>query len=111
MSDEPLFDQPEEDRPDPADVAFMDQESAAFNSDAKEFKAEFGFVHECTCAEDYAKGDFVETTHCFGRLCQEALDACRDLKEERDYLLKLVGKALVKGLHDGTSDAEGLSES
>jgi hypothetical protein len=104
MTDEPLFDLPEEDRPDPSDVAFMDQESASFNADAREFKAEFGFSHTCTCADDYAKGNLAETTHCFGRLCQEALDACRDLKEERDYLLKLVQKALTKGLNDTEAD-------
>ena len=99
MSDEPSFDydpdeSEEQEGPDPALVAFLDQETEQFNNSTDSFEHIFGFAHHCTCAQDYTEGRLAETTHCFGRLCQDAMDACKKLKEENDFLIGLVRGAL-----------------
>lgn len=105
MSEDPSFDYDPEDfnedsqeGPDPRTVAFLDQESEQFNESGEKFAETFGFEHYCTCAQDYTEGRLVETTHCFGRLCQDALEACKEMKEERDMLLDVLRAALDR--HD-----------
>ena len=80
--------------PDPAMVAFLDQEGEQFNNSAAQFAQTFGFEHKCTCAQDYTNGKLAETTHCFGRLCQDAMNACKELKKERDMLFALIQSGL-----------------
>ena len=96
--------------PDPATVAFLDQETEAFNNESDQFESIFGFKHFCECASDYSSGNLVEVTECFGKLCMEALEACREIKRQRDIALALL-EELAKEHDDGTGNAEGLSES
>src|SRR5688572_16413675 len=95
---------PPTDEPDPGVVAFLDQETEQFNDDAEQFAKIFGFEHLCTCAQDYTEGRMTETTECFGRLCLDALGACKRLKEERDMLVKVLTVAVKQ---QETDDAEG----
>lgn len=93
---EPDFDsvpfEDDDERLDPAFVAFVDQESEEFNAKGDEFEATFGFSHYCTCAKDYTDGNVAETTACFGKLCEDAMITCKQLKKERDALLILLGE-------------------
>jgi hypothetical protein len=60
--------------PDLGHIAFLDQQSAAFASEKEQFKATYGFEHECTCGLDYAANRVGMVTECFMRLCSSALD-------------------------------------
>lgn len=114
MSDSPDYwdyDPEDDEGPDPATVAFLDQETEEFNSDAAKFVATFGFEHHCTCAQDYTEGRLAETTHCFGSLCLDALEACKRLKEENELLLEVFRKVLNQEPNDRTDPTEGLSQS
>ena len=72
--------------PDPAVVAHLDQEGAAFEDMQDQFEATFGFRHKCKCAEDYSSGNIVEVTECFTNMVSESLQACQELMQENVML-------------------------
>lgn len=93
------FDVPEEDdeqedveafEPDPATIAFLDQESAAFAEVADEFEAMYGFRHDCHCDKDYAEGKVGEVTECYAGMIVEALATCAQLNYENKHLKGMV---------------------
>jgi hypothetical protein len=73
--------------PDPAVVAHLDQEGAAFEEMQDSFEETFGFKHKCKCAEDYSSGNLVEVTQCFTTMVEEALESCQTLVQE-NYMLR-----------------------
>lgn len=81
--------------PDPATVAFLDQESAAFAEIADEFEATYGFRHDCHCDSDYADGKVGEVTECYAGMIVEALAACARFKYENNQLREMV-KQLIE---------------
>lgn len=89
MTDDEIFDNEENEsgfEPDPAMVAHLDQEGAAFEDMQDQFEATFGFRHKCRCAEDYASGNIVEVTECFTNMVSESLQACQELMQENVML-------------------------
>lgn len=88
MTDDEIFDDNDEKgfEPDPAMVAHLDQEGAAFEDMQDQFEATFGFRHKCKCAEDYASGNIVEVTECFTNMVSESLQACQELMQENVML-------------------------
>lgn len=62
--------------PDPGHIAFLDQQSAAFESEREQFRGIYGFDHECTCGMDYSGNRVGVVTECFMRLSHEALNRC-----------------------------------
>lgn len=68
--------------PDIATVAFLDQQQAEFGNMEEEFKATYGFEHNCHCGEDYAAGRVGEITQCYHNMMQEALATCANLNAE-----------------------------
>jgi hypothetical protein len=86
--------------PDPGTVAFLDQETESFNDDAELFEKTFGFKHHCTCAQDYSSGDVVEVTRCFAQLTEDAMTACRRLKNHLDLALALLQEAAQEDNED-----------
>lgn len=95
MSDEEFdFERAEDNivEPDPAMVAHLDQEQAAFEEMADEFLETFGFYHKCSCAEDYSAGRMVEVTECFAEMVGEALETC--LRQTAE--IKLMNSMLQK---------------
>lgn len=102
MSDDNVYnlfgsadDEPEGETPDPADVAFMDQQSAEFNAKAEhEFADRYGFVHKCKCDQDFSAGNMVEVTECYANMTLEALDACASLHAENKLLRTLIKQAI-----------------
>jgi len=80
---------------DPATVAFLDQESAAFAEMEDQFESTYGFKHHCTCAQDYAEGKISEVTYCFLGLANESLDACARLYWESRTLRAMLEQMLV----------------
>ena len=68
--------------PDPAVIAHVDQEGAAFEEMQDSFQETFGFKHKCRCAEDYSSGNLVEVTQCFTTMVEEALESCQTLVQE-----------------------------
>jgi len=68
--------------PDPAVIAHLDQEGAAFEEMQDSFQETFGFKHKCRCAEDYSSGNLVEVTQCFTTMVEEALESCQTLVQE-----------------------------
>lgn len=79
-------DENEKPEPDPATVAFLDQEEQAFADDREQFKRVYGFDHACTCAQDYSAGKLGQVTECFLGLASDALDACAGLNYENKVL-------------------------
>lgn len=80
---------------DAAEVAFLDQESAAFNDSAESFFRIYGFKHECRCAEDYSSGNLAEVTKCFLGLSTDALDALSQ-KNYENRVLKIMLTQVVQ---------------
>lgn len=78
--------------PDPAMVAHLDQEQAAFDEMQEEFLDTFGFYHKCRCAEDYGAGRMVEVTECFSEMTGEALAACNRLTSENKLMNMMLQK-------------------
>ena len=118
MSDDNVFDlfgDPNEDEDentedsefeaDPGTVAFMDQETAAFNAAEHEFADRYGFVHKCKCDQDYTEGNMVTVTECYANMTTDALEACATLYAENKLLRVLITKAL------GEADGMDVSES
>lgn len=85
----------EKPEPDPATVAFLDQEEQAWADDREQFKRVYGFDHACTCAQDYSSGKLGQVTECFLGLASDALDACAGLNYENKVL-----KAMLKEMID-----------
>ncbi len=88
--------EPEDDKPetDPAKLAALDQEQQAFRDAAADFARQYGFVHDCKCAEDYENGNTVEVARCFVNLTNQAmatLSYCNmENKQLRLYLTQLM---------------------
>jgi phosphoenolpyruvate synthase/pyruvate phosphate dikinase len=80
--------------PDPATVAFLDQQSAAFQENQDEFEATYGFKHECVCAADYAEGNMETVTKCYLKLSEDALDTCARLNFESIFLQGMLEETL-----------------
>lgn len=79
---------------DPGTVAFMDQETAAFNAAEHEFADRYGFVHKCRCDQDYTEGNLVSVTECYANMTTDALEACATLYAENKLLRVLITKAM-----------------
>lgn len=80
--------------PDPATIAFLDQEAAAFAEVEAQFTATYGFEHKCHCDADYSSGKIVEVTECFAGMIVESLEACASLKRENLALREMLGVVL-----------------
>lgn len=80
--------------PDPATVAFLDQESAAFAEVADEFEDMYGFRHDCHCDKDYAEGRVGEVTECYAGMIVEALATCARLNHENQALKDMLDKSM-----------------
>lgn len=76
--------------PDPATIAFLDQEAAAFAEVADEFEAMYGFRHDCHCDSDYAAGKVGEVTECYAGMVAESLAVCAKLNHETKKLRAMV---------------------
>lgn len=76
--------------PDPAVIARLDQEGAAFEEMQDSFEETFGFKHKCRCAEDYSSGNLVEVTQCFTTMVEEALESCQTLVQENLMLRSML---------------------
>src|SRR3970040_68123 len=63
-------------------VAFLDQETAAFQESKEEFAAFYGFDHDCTCDTDYTDGKVGLVTQCFMRLTSQALSRAAQATQE-----------------------------
>lgn len=96
-NEENFEDDQDEFNPDPAQIAFLDQEEARFGEVADQFEEYYGFRHECHCGQDYAAGRIVEIPLCFANLTGEAMMACARLKAERDSLYA-VAEAMAEKL-------------
>lgn len=105
-SDGEAEDEKDEFVPDPATVAFLDQESAAFAEIADEFYEVYSFKHDCKCDEDYAAGRVGEVTECYAGMIVEALATCARLTYENNQL-----KAMVTALADMTENVLDAKES
>lgn len=81
--------------PDPATIAFLDQESAAFAEIADEFEKLYGFRHDCHCDSDYAEGRVGEVTECYAGMIVESLATCARLNHENKALRDMV-KQLIE---------------
>lgn len=99
--------------PDPASVAFMDQQSAEFNAKAAhEFADRYGFVHKCRCDQDFTEGKMVEVTECYANMTLQALDACAALYAENKLLTAILSKAVTSSInvtHIGGANVPGTS--
>lgn len=80
--------------PDPATVAFLDQEAAAFAEIADEFEATYGFRHDCHCDSDYSEGKVGEVTECYAGMIVEALATCAKFNHENKQLRGMVQKLI-----------------
>lgn len=76
--------------PDPATIAFLDQEAAAFAEIQEQFAETYGFVHECHCDADYSSGKVVEVTECFAGMIVDALETCGRLNTENKALKEML---------------------
>lgn len=93
-------DETEGEEPDPAAVAFMDQQAAEFNAKAEhEFADRYGFIHKCRCDQDFTEGKMVEVTECYANMTLEALDACASLYAENKLLSAILTKAVTSGVN------------
>lgn len=75
---------------DPATVAFLDQEEAAFEQHKAEFRRVYGFDHDCRCSQDYTEGNLKEVTECFMNLTRQAMQRAG----EATYELYVMGSVL-----------------
>lgn len=121
MSDDLLFNDGYEDEPedeeteafdaDPGVVAFMDQQTAAFNAAEHEFEDRFGFVHKCHCDQDYSDGKLVEVTECYAGMIEESLAACETLMAENKLLRRMIVTAFAHTIGDSIGFGNVESES
>lgn len=79
---------------DPAVVAFLDQEEAAFAQERDKFVAMYGFDHDCHCAADYSSGKVVTVTECFMELSSDALDRAAEATYEARALAAMLQEML-----------------
>ncbi|HEY6021804.1 MAG TPA: hypothetical protein VIY48_18620 [Candidatus Paceibacterota bacterium] len=94
---------------DPATVAFLDQEAAAFREIEDDFEQMYGFRHECKCDQDYAAGRVGEVTECYAGMITESLATCAQLNAENKALKDMIQQLIaingeLMGVIDGTSD-------
>jgi len=94
--------------PDPAVIAHLDQEGAAFEEMQDTFEETFGFKHKCRCAEDYSSGQLVEVTECFTKMVGEALESCQTLVQEnlmlRTMLTQIFAAAEVVETNEASTE-------
>lgn len=81
--------------PDPAIIARMDQESAAFEHERGVFRRIYGFDHQCVCDKDYSSGNMHEVTECYLRLTGEAMDRCQRATAENRVLSSMLDEMLT----------------
>lgn len=79
---------------DPAVVAFLDQEEAAFKQEREQFNRMYGFDHDCHCAADYSSGKVVTVTECFMELSSDALDRAAEATYEARALAAMLQEML-----------------
>lgn len=102
--------------PDPATIAFLDQESAAFAEIADEFKEVYGFEHHCHCDEDYSAGRVGEVTECYAGMIVDSLATCAKLNHEKKQLMQMVStlmemnETLIEA-HPENKESDGLENS
>lgn len=78
MSDHEGIDLPDDDDFEPededevSDVEYQDDQDAVNNSD--DFRARFGFDHECHCADDWAVGNLGVVAVCYLNMCRDAME-------------------------------------
>lgn len=92
--------------PDPATIAFLDQEAAAFAEVADEFEKMYGFRHDCHCDKDYAEGNIGEVTECYAGMIVDSLATCAKFNYENKQLRAMVS-TLVSMNHSLMDSAEG----
>lgn len=80
--------------PDPAHIAFLDQQSAAFEAEREDFNKIYGFDHKCTCDTDYTSNKVGMVTECFLRLSADALNRCAYLTSLNGALNEALDHAL-----------------
>lgn len=76
---------------DEAEVEYQEDQDAVNNSD--DFRARFGFDHECHCADDWAIGNLGVVAVCYLNMCRDAMEhlasARRELAERDDEIAAL----------------------
>ena len=68
-----------------SDVEYQEDQDAVNNSD--DFRARFGFDHECHCADDWAVGNLGVVAVCYLNMCRDAMEhlaTARQQLAERD---------------------------
>lgn len=90
--EEPEYTEPEATEPDPAIIAKLDQEEAAFAAEKDTWLRMYGFNHDCTCGQDYAAGKVTEVTMCMVRMTNDALRRCAEATMEIHALSHMLSK-------------------
>lgn len=96
--------------PDPATIAHMDQETAAFREMEHEFEDRYGFVHKCNCDADYSSGNLVQVTECYANMIIESLDAAQRLNQENKLLRSMLTQIFAELANDRKETNESDSE-
>lgn len=61
-----------EDDDEVSEVEYQEEQDAVNNSD--DFRARFGFDHECHCADDWAIGNLGVVAVCYLNMCRDAME-------------------------------------
>ena len=90
---------PREWQPDPEYVEFLRDAQETVNAN-NDFEREYGFPHECHCAEDYEEGNVGLVADCWAGMANDAMQTCKRLLSELDIAKLAIGQlqAQVAGL-------------
>lgn len=69
-----------EDGDEVSEVEYQADQDAVNNSD--DFRARFGFDHECHCADDWAAGNLGVVAVCYLNMCRDALEYLASARSE-----------------------------
>ena len=63
-----------------SEVEYQEDQDAVNNSD--DFRARFGFDHECHCADDWAVGNLGVVAVCYLNMCRDAMEHLAAARQE-----------------------------
>jgi hypothetical protein len=63
-----------------SEVEYQDDQDAVNNSD--DFRARFGFDHECHCADDWSVGNLGVVAVCYLNMCRDAMEHLASARQE-----------------------------
>lgn len=69
-----------EDGDEVSEVEYQEDQDAVNNSD--DFRARFGFDHECHCADDWAVGNLGVVAVCYLNMCRDAMEHLASARQE-----------------------------